>query len=37
MAVEFKDYYKTLGVEKKASDDEIRKADAHAVKFVQSP
>jgi len=26
MAVEFKDYYKTLGVEKKASDDEIRKA-----------
>ena len=26
MAVEFKDYYKTLGVDKKASDDEIRKA-----------
>ncbi len=26
MAVEFKDYYKTLGVSKTASDDEIRKA-----------
>src|SRR6266540_926148 len=26
MAVEFKDYYKTLGVERTASDDEIRKA-----------
>src|SRR6185369_14074902 len=26
MAVEFKDYYKSLGVEKKASQDELRKA-----------
>src|SRR5437016_9586310 len=26
MAVEFKDYYKTLGVERNASGDEIRKA-----------